>query len=258
MNSLERVVLDQHARVRAAGADPLKALEQAKGEILAAADKENTADILTRGRIGSIYPTEPASSRGYMRRAHHREFLISLANGALDHLIDLEKSPGIIVPSQGYLGGIAMEHGKAIGVFGFAPRLDRPFEDEDPIQLAMGDVFYPPMMWAKALRVEAYNNRPESMKDLTISQYLAAIGSSLGSASAKYHDVILGATGFMPGETTANAANAPWPIGEHIMSEEVEAFRLSGFCDQAVVDPEFMKNPSGSMFKVIHLGGSLN
>lgn len=258
MNNLEKVVLDQHARVRAAGSDPLEVLEEAKGEILEVADRENTADILSRGRIGSIYPTEPTSSRGDMRRAHHRGFLISLANGALDHLKELERCPGVISPNQGYMGGIALEHGAAIGVFGFAPRPNRLFEDEDPIQLAMGDGFYPPMMWAKALRVEAYNNRPESMKDLTISQYLAAMGLSLGAAPAKYRDILLGATGFMPGEITANAANAPWPIGEHIVNEEVEAFRLSGFCDQAVVDPEFMENPSGSMFKVIHSGGSLN
>lgn len=258
MNNLERVILDQHTRVSAAGTDPLEALEEARVEILEVADKENTAEILTRGRIGSTYPSEPTSSRGHMRRAQHRGFLIGLANGALDHLKDLERSPGVIVPKQGYLGGIALEHGVAIGVFGFAPRPGRLFEDEDPIQLAMGDVFYPPMMWAKALRVEAYKNRPEGMRGLTVSQYLAEMGLSQGAATAEYGDVLLGATGFMPGQVTAGAINAPWPIGEHIASEEVEAFRLSGFCDQAVVDPALIANPAGSMFKVIHHGGSLN
>ncbi|HRV76261.1 MAG: hypothetical protein H6799_00615 [Candidatus Nomurabacteria bacterium] len=62
----------------------------------------------------------------------------------------------------------------------------------------------------------------------------------------------------MPGRVTADTINAPWPIGDHIRNEEIEVFRLSGFCDQAVVDPKFVEKPSSSMMQVIFKGGSLN
>lgn len=259
MNKLESTILSQHERIRQAGPNGHEVLADTQDEIMGVADIESTAEILGRRGLRVHARSEAGSSRAYMRRALHHDHLVGIANRSLERLKELESQRGIILPHQGFMGGVALEGHEAVGVFGFAPKPNDLSGENDPIQEAMGDVFYPPMMWVKALRSEAYNNRPDSMKDLTVSQYLATIGLSQGSAPAGWGNVLLGATGFMPGPMLAGLEHtAPFPIGDHIADEEVEAFKLSGFCDQAVVDPEFMRNPTSSMLQVIFKGGSLN
>ncbi|HRV76260.1 MAG: hypothetical protein H6799_00620 [Candidatus Nomurabacteria bacterium] len=120
MNNLEKTILDQHARIRSAGDNPVDALEEAKGEILEVANQDNVSEILKRNFINSIYLEMPSSTTAQLRRIRHDEYLAHIANTSLEWLRNLVASD-VIAPMQGYLGGIALEGGRAIGVFGFPP-----------------------------------------------------------------------------------------------------------------------------------------
>jgi hypothetical protein len=161
---------------------------------------------------------------------------------------------GKLVSEQGYTGGIIFDHDTPI-VYGHSATYSG-IKLDDPIQEAMGDTLYPPMMWAKALRAEAYRNRPESMLHLSVAEYLATLDLSLGSILTEHGDIV-GATGFMPGPQLQEGW-ADKNIEAHIESEPIEAFRLSGLCDQVVLEPIILSDTRWFATSVLMAHGSLN
>ncbi len=252
MNQLEKTILDQYRRISAAGEKGFEVLEETQGEIMLVSDPDLALEILSDAKRTSP-DRETRSSRAQMRAFMYDSSVtmrttesVRIAHG----LVRLN----MLADKQGYTGGIIFDHGEPT-VYGQSMNF-RTFQDSDPIQEVMGDTFYPVMMWAKALRAEAYRNRPESQGELSIAQYLAQLGLSLGSNLTKHRDIV-GATGFMPGERLSG----DWgdeQIEEHIQSESIEVFRLSGLCDQAVVDPDILLTTPGFAVDIIERGGNLN
>lgn len=252
MNKLDKVIVDHYNRIESLQGDPLQALQEAQDEILAVATPELTVEILSDS--SRTYPLSETRSTNATLRAWQDPWSImnrtvrqvQTANG-LARLNMLE-------PNQGYVGGIVFDQ-KTPVVFGMS-MIFRGIKEHDPIQQAMGDIFYPPMMWVKALRAAAYKNRPESALAYSTSEYLAKLGLSLGCIATQYGDVI-GATGFMPGERLRSLSQVPI-VESHVQSEPQEAFRLSGLCDQAVVDPNILTRTGDFAKEIIGLGGTLN
>lgn len=252
VNKLDTVIIDQYARVKAAGEYPLEALEAAQGEIMTVATPELTHEILQD--LGRSHPErETKSSRAQIRSFQDPH---SIGNRAIEGIRTANglSRIDVLVPDQGYVGGLIFD-GADIIVHGHASHF-RGFKDGDSIQEAMGATFYPPMMWVKALRGEAYKNRPESARDMKIAEYLVGLGLSLGANVTKCGDIV-GATGFMPGKRLRGSWDDPL-IDGHVLSEETEAFRLSGLCDQAVLDPDLLLETSMFATDIIQSGGSLN
>ncbi len=252
MNKLEVVILDQYQRVKAAGSCPEEALAESQGEIMSVATPELTIDILEDSSRTS--PAHENSSINAMLRAQMESSSIlnrSIRGIRMAHsLARLD----MLADRQGYTGGLLIDRGDVI-VYGQST-LFRGLKEHDPIQEAMGETFYPPMMWVKALRAEAYRNRPESAQDLSITHYLAKLGLSLGSVLTEHGD-IAGATGFMPG-TRLQGECGTSAVRQHVQSEPIEAFRLSGLCDQAVLDPDILLRTPDFAAEVVEAAGSLN
>lgn len=245
MNKLERTVIDQNARVQAAGTKGHEVLTDAKGEIM-----DLSACDLTNG-------IEEILSR--TRRESTLKWRIRQTAGLVDGLLKDDE----VKPQQGYIGGIIFAHQ---GAFIFGHSMSHGvISYDDPIQKAVDSLgvneVYPAMMWVKALRAEAYRNRPDSMRALSISDYLIEHGLTLGSFLTHRADLV-GATGFMPSESSLQRAmRYPAPIPSHIEDEPTAAFRLSGFCDQISIDQELrqvLPFAAVTMCNMIYKGGSLN
>ena len=251
MNKLDEVIIDQYKRVEAWKGEPLDVLQETQGEILAAATPELTLEILED--LGRIPDRERRSSNAQTHAFMYENSITSRMYKQIQiahKLGDL----GMLVPEQGYVGGIIRD-GNVLRVFGNSSYY-RGVKPDDPIQAAMGKTFYPPMMWAKAIRGVAYGNRPASAADMSVSQYSAKLGLSLGAMVTEYGDVV-GATGFMPGPRLQGSWGSAL-VDEHIQSEPVEAFRLSGLCDQAVLEIELLRRTPEFAEDIIARGGSLN
>lgn len=252
MNQLDRVILDQFNRVRSITGDHRAVLDEVRGEILEVATPELTLEIIrdhTRAHPERESRTATAQIRAFQDAR-------SVQSRALRGIRMANKLVGInmLAANQGYVGGIVFDHGESI-VYGHSMAYDR-LKTDDPMQKTMSPTFYPPMMWVKALRAATYENRPESARLLSVAEYLAKLGLSLGSMVGEYGD-LLGATGFMPGERLQGEWDNPL-VGEHIESESIEVFKLSGLCDQAVVDPNILRETPQFAAQIIQLGGSLN
>jgi hypothetical protein len=253
MNTLETIILDQHRMVMDAGDNPREALDEAQSAILEAATPEETAELIDYKQ--TQIEREHSSSRAMMRAQMYSDSVTMRSSAAPRVANFLARDKGLLVPRQGYVGGILDNYGEPL-VFGDSMQRNRINQD-DPIQEAMGDTFYPPMMWVKALRAATYENRPESARFFSVAEYVSRLGLSLGSMITEYGDVV-GATGFMPSE---QLVAGPWlneEVMQHIASEPVEAFRLSGLCDQAVVDPMILTHTDEFAEQVLEWGGSLN
>ncbi len=258
MNKLEKVVLDQHARVKSAGENGHEVLNDAKGEILSVATPELTQEVL---------------DRTYEASKSQLSVLTSLRRS----LYELSDS-GLVVPAQGYIGLIVLgPTGQASSIHGFSAARGQMIQEQhrDPIQEACGpDFLYPPMMWAKALYSEAYNNRRSSQSKLPIQVWLAELaGEGLFQGSAPVHrqdgqlESLLGATGFMPssgvGGTMAKLKRSP-KRKEHLEAEKIKPFRASGLMDQAALS--YLTSPTGidqtgAVYlagDILKAGGSLN
>lgn len=252
MNRLDRIILDQYSRVKSTNGDPLAVLNETQGEILEAATPELTLEIIVDSK--RVNPEqETRSLTAIMRSQQDSKSVGNRATSGIRTANGLAQI-GMLASNQGYVGGIVFDHGEPT-VHGHSAVFNQPKED-DAIQDAMGTTFYPPMMWVKALRAATYESRPESARFLSVAEYLAKLGLSLGSMVGEYGD-LLGATGFMPGERLQGEWDNPL-INEHIESETIEAFRLSGLCDQAVVDPNILRETPQFAEQIIRLGGSLN
>jgi hypothetical protein len=233
MNKLESVVIDQYKRVKAAGKGGGAVLGEAQGEIMAAA---------TPGRFEEILARTSA------------DFRVSLQDGA-SHAAGLARA-GLIVPEQGYVGGIIS--GEAPFVYAYSARArEATASKPDPIQEAMGDVYYPAMALAKAVRAAAYEGRGVTERHLSAAEYLAKLGLTLGSSVTLLGDFV-GATGFMPGDNLLADLAQREGVAEHLASEPIEAFRGSGLCDQIAVDPAARANPAAFAASVLQASGSLN
>jgi hypothetical protein len=234
VNKLEAIILDQHDRVKAARENPVSVLEEAKGEILAIATLELVEEILSDRTLSPH--REGMSINATLREIDDPR---ALGNRAIK---SIQTGHGLV-----RLGFLQDNQGSMS--FGC-------ISDNDPIQEAIGDTFYPPMMWAKALRAEAYKNRPESAREMPVAIYLSKLGLSLGAFTNACGDVI-GATGFMPGERLSGDWGGQ-EIQDHITSEPIEAFRLSGLCDQAALDPDLLLSTPEFSQEVLESDGSLN
>jgi hypothetical protein len=233
MNKLESTVIDQYKRVTAAGVNGAATLREAQDEIMAAATPERFEEIVVRTSV---------------------DFRVTLQNGP-GHTSRLARA-GLIVPEQGYVGGI-INAGPPI-VYAYSARVSEAAASKpDPIQEAMGDAFYPAMALAKAVRAAAYEGRGGSERRLTIAEYLAAHGLSLGSNVTLLDDFV-GATGFMPGDNLSAELAQHEAIAEHLVSEPIEAFRGSGLCDQIAVDSIAQTHPVAFAASVLRASGSLN
>lgn len=250
MNSLEQVILDQHARVRDAGSDPAETLAESQGEILDAATPDLILELLRRDNK----PAHETRSTNAMCRAFDDSSSVTRRLSAPVQTAHGLARLTFLADKQGYTGGLIFDGDDTI-VYGDSMTFNRVNPD-DPIQEAMGDVPYPAMMWAKALRAEAYKNRPESARQVTIATYLAEMGLSLGSNVTEQGDIV-GATGFMPGVRLLSLGGSRL-IDQHLESEETEVFRLSGLCDQAVVEPDILTATNEFARNIIKVGGSLN
>ena len=252
MNALDKVVLDQYKRIKLTHGDPRAVLDEMRGEILDVATPELTFEII-RDRTRVHPENETRTLTAQMRAFQHAHSIGSRATRGIRTANGLVRC-GMLAPKQGYVGGIIIKP-EELRIYGHSMAFEKQIAD-DPIQEAMGDKFYPPMMWVKALRAAAYENRPDSARFLSVAEYLAKLGLSLGSMIGEYGD-LLGATGFMPGERL----QGDWDsitTQEHIQAEEVEAFRLTGLCDQAVVDPHLLTRTPDFAKEILELGGSLN
>jgi hypothetical protein len=251
VNKLEAIILDQHDRVKAARENPVSVLEEAKGEILAIATLELVEEILSDRTLSPH--REGMSINATLREIDDPRALGNRAIKSIQTGHGLVRL-GFLQDNQGYSGGIVIS-GDDRHVFGNSMSFGC-ISDNDPIQEAIGDTFYPPMMWAKALRAEAYKNRPESAREMPVAIYLSKLGLSLGAFTNACGDVI-GATGFMPGERLSGDWGGQ-EIQDHITSEPIEAFRLSGLCDQAALDPDLLLSTPEFSQEVLESDGSLN
>lgn len=250
VNALERVIIDQHARIVAAGEDPITELEEAQGEILAAATPELVVEIMNN----DIRPeTETKSVNGQCRAFQDSSSITSRSLRAIQTGNNLARI-GMLRENQGYTGGLIL-NGDDVLIYANSMSY-RGIKENDPIQDAMEDVFYPPMVWAKALRAEAYRRRSDAAQELSMAEYLSKLGMSLGCALTEFGDIV-GATGFMPGERLQGVWGCEM-VQQHIMDEQIEAYRLSGLCDQAVVEPLILTETPDFAKKIVQLGGSLN
>lgn len=251
MNELDRVILDQFNRIRSITGDPLDVLAEAQGEILSVATPELTLEII--GDDSRTHPdSETRTLTGQIRAFQDARSIGSRALEGIRTANWLARQ-GMLAPMQGYVGGIISEHRDQI-VYGHSTT--GGIKPSDVLQAAVGDTFYPPMMWVKALRAATYEKRPESARTLSVAEYMAKLGLTLGSMVGKYGD-LLGATGFMPGERLLNEWYSPL-VRANVDSETTPAFRLSGLCDQAVVDPSILTETPQFAEQIIRLGGSLN
>jgi hypothetical protein len=264
MNKLEKVILDQHNRVKAADNNGHKVLGEVKGEILSVATPEGVQDILSKTLDVASLSIDPASSHlAGANDLHSVPRRLASLGGTLHQFSD----SGLVVPEQGYVGLIGLDaSGRASDVFGFSVARGQELQEDDPIQEACGpDFFYPPMMWAKALYSEAYKNRPESQKNLPIHTWLAElVEEGLFQGSKPTQHGLLGATGFIPSVELMAKLNDTQALKEQIESEQVQEFRASGLMDQAALthlayegdigleDVEFMAK------SIIEARGSLN
>lgn len=251
-NELDRVILDQYKRVSSVVGDPRDVLEEVQGEVLAVATPALTLEIITdhtRAHPDSETRTCRAQIRAFQdpRSIGSRALKeIQMANG----LARIE----MLVPNQGYVGGIVFDYNEPT-VYGHSMDFDQ-IKPDDPVQEAGADTFYPPMMWVKALRAATYANRPESAQNLSVAEYLAKLGLSLGSVVNEYGDLV-GATGFMPG-TRLQGKWANSFVQTHVDSEANQTFKLSGLCDQAVVDSNILLRTEEFAEDILLLNGSLN
>lgn len=251
VNKLEAVILDQQTRIAGAGLNPTPTLEEATGEILAVATPELTREIISNTVIPE---SETRSTNARCRAIQSSRSVTNRSVDAIRAGHSLARMD-MLLEGQGYTGGIIFDGDDRL-VYGRSMRFGDIIATEDPIQTAMGSTFYPPMMWAKALRAEAYRQRPDSARELSAAEYMAELGLSLGCVVTDQGD-IAGATGFMPGERLSGSFGVE-TIDRHVQSEEVEAFRLSGLCDQAVVEPGILQATPEFAAYIIALGGSLN
>lgn len=251
MNTLERTVIDQFHRVRAAGEQGHEVLAETQGEILQVATLDQVFEII-EADSAKIPDSEKRSSNSIIRSQQDPRSIRNRLSQPIRTGHGLARI-GFLEDRQGYAGGLILD-GDDVIVHGSAMSFRR--RDDDPIQDAMGDVVYPAMMWAKAIRAEAYRNRPEEDLVLTVSDYLIKHGLSLGCHVAINGD-LLGATGLMPGERMWGVMDDP-EVAEHVHSEGIEPFRLSGLCDQAVVDEEILTRTGDYVADVLAKGGSLN
>ena len=252
MNSLEIVVLDQHLRVQAAGNNTADVLRESQGEIMSVATPDLMLEIIEDHNRTSP-ENETRSSRAQMRAFDNPH---SITNRSIKEVQNANGLARIdfLVERQGYIGGLLFD-GEDIIVHAHSMLFNR-LKTDDPIQIVSGELFYPAMVWAKALRAEAYKNRSESAQNLTISEYLSEMGLTLGAMVNEYGDIV-GATGFMPGPRL-KTLEYDSEFAEHISSEVVEEFRLSGLCDQSVLDPEILTETTWFATGVLAMGGSLN
>lgn len=264
MNKLEATILDQHARVHAAGEKGHEVLGKAKGEVLGVATSDYVQEILTKTLDVAMLAQDPASSHlGGVRGDESLPRKLSRFGSDLYTLSDSR----FIMPDQGYVGYIPTDaSGVAYAVYGFTTARGQQLGEEDLIQEACGpDFFYPPMMWAKALYSEAYNNRPDSQGKLSIQVWLAELaGEGLSQGSNSEQSGLLGATGFMPSAEMMAKLNDTQAVKKQIESEPAQEFRASGLMDQVALthlidedgisweDTEFMAKV------IIGAGGSLN
>lgn len=278
-NNLEKVILDQHSRVKSAGEKGHEVLGEAKGAILSVATPEQVQQVLDKTLdIAMLTRRDPIGShlRGVREPDSLPRRLAGIDGGLFELSRDSSKrsyrlpQEGLIVPGQGYVGLVALDAaGQAYDIFGFSAAHGQKLQEEDPIQEACGpDFFYPPMMWAKALYSEAYNNRSESQRKLPIHVWLAElVGEGLFQGSKPTQNGLLGATGFMPsaGQTGMKSKlNRSPKRKEHLASEEIKPFQASGLMDQAVlqhltssvgIDKTEVAYLAG---QIISAGGSLN
>jgi hypothetical protein len=252
MNKLEATILDQYRRVQAAGVNGAEVLAETQGEIMAVATPELTQDIIVdHARTSPDH--ENRSINAILRAQMDSRSVMNRSIKAIQNGHGLARI-NMLADNQGYSGGILFDYDSPI-VYGNSMTF-RSIKQEDPIQDAMGDTFYPPMMWVKAIRAEAYRNRAEAAEQLSIVEWLAELGLSLGCVALERGD-ITGATGFMPAERLQGEWDDP-SITEHVLTEPIEAFRLSGLCDQAALDPNILTDTSWFASTVLISGGSLN
>jgi|GEM_PF-4833652 len=250
MSKLEVTILDQRARLESAKTESVGLLSEVEGEILAVATPELTLALIRRTPVPE---RETRTSRAQQRAFMYENSITNRSSKGIRIAHGLERI-NFLKPNQGYVGGLILDHDDIIihgdsmsyGVVG----------DEDPIQEAIGETFYPPMMWVKALRGELYKKRPESAEKLSVAEYLSKLGLSLGVNVTEYGDLV-GSTGFMPAERLQGEWGGQL-VREHIVSEEIEALRLSGLCDQAVVEPDVLKETTEFATRILELGGALN
>ena len=252
MNSLETIILDQQARVVAANLDDNvhEMLAEVQGEILAVASPELTLELIQKSPIPS---RETRTSRAQERAFMYDDSITNRSSKAVRVAHGLERLK-FLRNNQGYVGGLIFDHEDII-VHGDSMQFGA-LKIDDPLQEALGKTFYPPMMWVKALRGEVYKKRPESAQELSVAEYLSKLGLSLG-ANVSEHGDLMGSTGFMPGERLLGEWGGLL-VKEHIASEDVEAFRLSGLCDQAVVNLDILTKTTEFATRIIELGGKLN
>jgi hypothetical protein len=235
MNKLEAATIEQYQRIRAAGPNGHILLGEAQGEIMAAATPEFFEEILVRTSFNTR--VSPQNSPSHASR-------LALA--------------GLIAPQQGYVGGII--DGEEPVVYAYSARTAR-MEAEgiqpDLIQQAMGEAFYPPMALAKAVRAAAYEGRNQRERHLSVAEYLAGQGLTLGSNVAAEGDFV-GATGFMPGRVLLNVLSRQDGLINHVIGEPIVAFRASGLSDQIVIDPSARVDPATFAANVLQASGSLN
>lgn len=266
LRELIRTILDQHAEVQAAGGNGPAVLPDVKQAILESATKDAVRDILDRTlSVAELIENPLLSGLGGIHEQYAIPRRLARLGGGLYQLSD----SGIIVPDQGYVGFLAIdETGRAYDVFGLSAARGNEIKVDDPIQEACGDdFFYPPMMWFKALYSEAYRNRPESQRELTIQKWLAELageGFFQGSIPLETEGALAGATGFMPSIDTRAALDASPRIAEHFLGEPIEEFRGSGLMDQVALcylnESTGILSPEISTLAqcIINAGGTLN
>lgn len=239
MSELTRTILDQHQRVQSAGENGHAVLGEAKGEILQVATLEATQDIIERtSHLTRLsYDRVLSHAPGVCEPDSLPRRMASITKG----LLEFSCRSGLVVPGQGYVGLISLDEvGQAVDVFGFSASPDQVIQEDDPIQAACGeDFFYPPMMWAKALYSEAYNNRPDSQRKLAIQQWIAElVGENLFQGSKPTKNGLFGASGFMPSSGRGGMMEKLKRTEKrkaHLLGEEIKEFRGSGLMDQAVL-----------------------
>ncbi len=263
-NNLEKIILDQHARVKSAGENGHEVLGEAKGEILGVATPEQVQEILDHTLDVAMLSADPMSSHlAGVRDPSSLPRSLARIGGRLYNF----SASGLLVPDQGYLGLVYLDaSGKADGVFGFSAAHGQKLQEEDPIQEACGpDFFYPPMMWAKALYSEAYKNRADSLKALNVHQWVASlIGEGIFQGSVHVGGGVMGSTGFMPSASMKSKLAEDPSRAAHIGGEEIEAFQASGLMDCATLGSVYYEQGIGEeniilvADEILEKGGSLN
>lgn len=251
MNKLEEVIIDNYRRVRSSNSNTAALLKDAEGEILEVASPELTEQIILGSRKNDAARQVAQTHRHGITRIFRSQVTTeSSKDSVLSDCLSVVSEAmanargAVLKLNQGYIGGIIIEQSDVV-IYG-----DNILEDKTPrnciirkdeYQEAVKDEipFYPPTIWAKALRAVAYLKRPKSAESLTIIQYLTDLGFGLGSFAVT-DELFVGASGFMHGKNLRGSWDEPI-VDEYIASEPRLPVRLSGLCDQIAVDPGVIK-----------------